>query len=72
MAITTVSIPFDTSLPSGCRNLLYQHANLHLADYDSKGSDDLFGLNYPRLQKLKAQYDPGNVFNKQFAVTPKA
>lgn len=40
--------------------------------YDSKGSDDLFGLNYPRLQKLKAQYDPGNLFNKQFSVTPKA
>lgn len=46
--------------------------NQHILDYDAKGSDDLFGLNYPRLQKLKAQYDPGNVFNKQFAVAPKA
>lgn len=54
------------------RQLQYQCANSYLPDYDSKGSDDLFGLNYPRLQKLKGQYDPGNVFNKQFPVTPKA
>ncbi|POS70396.1 hypothetical protein DHEL01_v211208, partial [Diaporthe helianthi] len=40
--------------------------------YDFKGSGDVCGLNYPRLQKLKAQYDPGNLFNKQFSVKPKA
>ncbi|KAH7378975.1 FAD binding domain-containing protein [Cadophora sp. MPI-SDFR-AT-0126] len=38
--------------------------------YDGKKSQDLFGLNYPRLQSVKAKYDPGNLFNKQFAVTP--
>ncbi|KAK0101678.1 hypothetical protein ONS95_006835 [Cadophora gregata] len=38
--------------------------------YDGKKSHDLFGLNYPRLQSLKAKYDSGNLFNKQFAVTP--
>ncbi|OAP59277.1 hypothetical protein AYL99_06575 [Fonsecaea erecta] len=37
--------------------------------YDEK-SRDIFGENYPRLQKLKAQYDPTNMFNKLFAVSP--
>ncbi|KAJ9610301.1 hypothetical protein H2200_005078 [Cladophialophora chaetospira] len=39
--------------------------------YDEK-SRDIFGENYPRLQKLKAEFDPSNVFNKLFAVTPQA
>ncbi|KIX99948.1 uncharacterized protein Z520_04586 [Fonsecaea multimorphosa CBS 102226] len=39
--------------------------------YDEK-SRDIFGENYPRLQKLKAQYDPANMFNKLFAVTPQS
>jgi FAD/FMN-containing dehydrogenase len=32
----------------------------------------VFGANYERLQDLKAKYDPGNMFNKLFAITPKA
>ena len=32
----------------------------------------LFGDNYPRLQDLKKKYDPENIFNKWFAVTPSA
>jgi FAD/FMN-containing dehydrogenase len=32
----------------------------------------VFGNNYERLQELKAQYDPQNMFNKLFAVEPKA
>ena len=30
----------------------------------------LFGKNYPRLQELKKKYDPENIFNKWFAITP--
>jgi FAD/FMN-containing dehydrogenase len=32
----------------------------------------VFGANYERLQDLKAKYDPSNMFNKLFAITPKA
>jgi len=32
----------------------------------------LFGNNYPRLQELKKKYDPENIFNKWFAITPSA
>jgi len=35
-------------------------------------SRDIFGSNYPQLQKLKAKYDPTNVFNKLFPITPEA
>ena len=31
-------------------------------------SKDIFGTNYPELQKLKAKYDPNNLFNKLFAI----
>lgn len=30
----------------------------------------LFGSNYPRLQKIKAKYDPGLVFGKWFPIQP--
>ena len=30
----------------------------------------LFGSNYPRLQTIKAKYDPNLVFNKWFPITP--
>lgn len=35
--------------------------------YDEK-SRDLFGDNYPKLQRLKARYDPANMFNKLFPI----
>lgn len=41
------------------------------AEYDER-SRDIFGANYPRLQQLKARYDPTNMFNKLFAITPTA
>ena len=37
--------------------------------YEEK-SRDVFGDHYPRLQELKGRYDPGNLFNKLFAITP--
>jgi len=30
----------------------------------------LFGANYPRLQKIKAKYDPNMVFSKWFPIVP--
>ncbi|KAH9969342.1 hypothetical protein BJV74DRAFT_983511 [Russula compacta] len=37
---------------------------------DDSSSRVLFGRNYSRLQRLKAKYDPENVFSKWFAITP--
>ncbi|KAJ9604941.1 hypothetical protein H2200_010330 [Cladophialophora chaetospira] len=39
--------------------------------YDEK-SKDIFGDNYEKLQALKTRYDPGNVFNKLFSISPLA
>ena len=33
-------------------------------------AEALFRENYPRLQELKKKYDPENIFNKWFAITP--
>lgn len=46
------------------------HANI-IAAGDEK-VNDVFGRNYPRLQKLKAQYDPTNIFNKMHPIEPAA
>jgi len=32
----------------------------------------LFGVNYPRLQKIKAQYDPDMMFSRWFPVIPES
>ena len=39
---------------------------------DDANARALFGRNYPRLQRLKAKYDPDNVFSRWFAITPDA
>ncbi|KAK3065907.1 hypothetical protein LTR53_017903 [Teratosphaeriaceae sp. CCFEE 6253] len=33
-------------------------------------SRDIFGEHYPRLQKIKAKYDPDNMFDKLFPIQP--
>jgi hypothetical protein len=39
---------------------------------DDSNSRVLFGANYGRLQRLKAQYDPESVFSKWFPIIPNA
>ena len=40
--------------------------------YVKNNAEALFRVNYPRLQGLKKKYDPENIFNKWFAITPSA
>ncbi|CAO2651774.1 Nn.00g000570.m01.CDS01 [Neocucurbitaria sp. VM-36] len=49
-------------------------ATMVYGNYDQyeERSKDVFGANYERLQELKAKYDPANMFNKLFAIIPKA
>jgi hypothetical protein len=35
-------------------------------------SANVFGDNYPRLQEIKAMYDPNCLFSRWFGITPKA
>jgi len=37
-----------------------------------KDASVVFGENYPKLQEIKRKYDPSNVFNKWFSITPAA
>ena len=38
--------------------------------FDDSKARALFGRNYGRLQRLKAQYDPDNVFFRWFPIIP--
>jgi FAD/FMN-containing dehydrogenase len=40
-----------------------------LQQYDER-SRDIFGENYEQLSQIKAKYDPKNMFDKLFAITP--
>jgi hypothetical protein len=35
-----------------------------------KAPEDVFGTNLPRLRKLKASYDPKNIWSKGFVIKP--
>lgn len=48
--------------------LIFQLTDL-MQQYDER-SRDIFGEHYDRLAKIKAEYDPKNMFNKLFAITP--
>ncbi len=40
--------------------------------FDDSISRAMFGENYPRLQRVKAQYDPNNIFHQWFPIMPNA
>ena len=40
------------------------------ADPLSSKAEVLFAANYPRLQKLKHEHDPDNIFSKWFPIAP--
>ena len=43
---------------------------VHGVDASGGGAAILFGKNYPKLQQVKGKYDPENIFNKWFPITP--
>ncbi len=46
------------------------YVNFQLADDDSARTADAYGSNYRRLQRVKAQLDPGNLFRVNRNITP--
>ncbi|KAM0704888.1 hypothetical protein Q7P35_007675 [Cladosporium inversicolor] len=53
----------------GCKGAVMLYGNYDQYDERSK---DIFGEHYDRLSQIKAKYDPKNMFNKLFAITPAA
>ena len=41
-------------------------------DHQATGSQAAFASNYPRLQEIKKKYDPENIFNRWYPITPAA
>lgn len=46
------------------------YVNFQLADDDSARTADAYGINYRRLQRVKAQFDPGNLFRMNRNISP--
>ncbi|GIZ46264.1 hypothetical protein CKM354_000939600 [Cercospora kikuchii] len=60
----------DCSMGKGVRS--DRGAVLLYGNYDQydETAKDIFGANYPRLQQLKAKYDPSRIFNKLYPIEP--
>lgn len=39
--------------------------------YGDEEPSEVYGHHLPRLQKLKAKYDPNNIFDQSFHIEPK-
>lgn len=48
------------------------YVNFQLADDDHDRTADAYRNNYRRLQRIKAQYDPGNLFRVNRNIPPAA
>ncbi|MBA3551356.1 MAG: BBE domain-containing protein [Actinobacteria bacterium] len=46
------------------------HVNFQLAEDDVARTADAYGNNYERLQRLKLEYDPGNLFRVNRNISP--
>ncbi|KAG5651060.1 hypothetical protein H0H81_010042 [Sphagnurus paluster] len=64
-----------TSIVAGTQTELLEAERFGYGNYDAdavtgRKAKAVFALNYPRLQTIKKRYDPDNIFNKWFAITP--
>ncbi|KAK4898339.1 hypothetical protein LTR27_003935 [Elasticomyces elasticus] len=66
--MATKGLEGDVSL-RGTKGAVLLYGNYDQYDEISK---DIFGVNHEQLARTKKQYDPGNMFNKLFAITPAA
>ncbi|KAK3650875.1 hypothetical protein LTR22_012351 [Elasticomyces elasticus] len=66
--MATKGLEGDMSL-RGNKGAVLLYGNYDQYDEISK---DIFGVNHEQLAKTKQKYDPGNMFNKLFAITPAA
>ncbi|KAG8957289.1 hypothetical protein FRC03_010290 [Tulasnella sp. 419] len=66
-----IDLAASTSETEGYGYPLFSDVISRVTDTD-KYAKGIFGINYPRLQQVKAKYDPNMVFNKWFPIRPSA